>query len=62
VAPTLVVHGDEDVMVPPANGRLLAALIPGARLIELPGAAHLYPTDEPDADREVAAFLTADAP
>jgi pimeloyl-ACP methyl ester carboxylesterase len=60
-APTLVVHGREDVMVPPANGRLLADLIPDARLLELGGAAHLYPTDEPDADREIAAFLTADA-
>jgi pimeloyl-ACP methyl ester carboxylesterase len=59
-APTLVVHGQEDVMVPPANGRLLASLIP-AQLLELGGAAHLYPTDEPDADREIAAFLTASA-
>ena len=57
-APTLVVHGVEDVMVSPVNGRVLAELIPGARLIELPGAAHLYPTDEPAADRSVAAFLT----
>jgi 3-oxoadipate enol-lactonase len=60
-AATLVVHGEEDVMVPPANGRLLANLIPDARLLELGGAAHLYPTDEPDADREIAAFLTASA-
>ena len=60
-APTLVVHGQEDVMVPPANGRLLANLIPGARLLELRGAAHLYPTDEPNADHEIAAFLTASA-
>lgn len=59
-AATLVVHGQEDVMVPPANGRLLASLIP-ARLLELGGAAHLYPTDEPDADREIADFLTARA-
>jgi 3-oxoadipate enol-lactonase len=54
---TLVVHGIEDVMVPPDNGRLLAQLIPDARLAEFPGAAHLYPTDEPAVDREVAAFL-----
>jgi pimeloyl-ACP methyl ester carboxylesterase len=60
-ASTLVVHGQEDVMVPPANGRLLAHLIPAARLLELRGAAHLYPTDEPNADREIAAFLTASA-
>jgi pimeloyl-ACP methyl ester carboxylesterase len=57
-APTLVIHGLEDVMVSPANGRKLAELIPGARLVELPGAAHLYPTDEPAVERRVAAFLT----
>lgn len=57
-APTLVVHGQEDVMVPPANSRLLAERIPGAELIELAGAAHLYPTDEPSADRQIADFLT----
>ena len=60
-APTLVVHGQEDVMVPPSNGRLLARLIVDAQLLELLGAAHLYPTDEPNADREIAAFLTARA-
>jgi pimeloyl-ACP methyl ester carboxylesterase len=58
-APTLVVHGDVDLMVPPANGRLLRELIRGAQLLELPGAAHLYPTDDPTADRQVADFLTA---
>jgi pimeloyl-ACP methyl ester carboxylesterase len=60
-APTLVVHGLQDVMVPPANGRLLARLIPGARLLELSRAAHLYPTDEPRADHEIAAFLATSA-
>jgi 3-oxoadipate enol-lactonase len=61
VAPTLVVHGEEDVMVPPANGRRLAEVVPDARLLALPGAAHLYPTDEPAADREIATFLIARA-
>jgi pimeloyl-ACP methyl ester carboxylesterase len=56
---TLVVHGLCDVMVPPENGRLLATAISGAELLELPAAGHLYPTDEPDADRRIAAFLTA---
>jgi pimeloyl-ACP methyl ester carboxylesterase len=58
-APTLVVHGLEDIMVPTPNGRLLAEAIPGARLAEFPETAHLYFTDEPAVDREVAAFLTA---
>jgi pimeloyl-ACP methyl ester carboxylesterase len=58
-APTLVVHGTEDIMVPPANGRVLADQIPGAVSIELPGAAHLYFTDDPSADEHVAEFLRA---
>jgi pimeloyl-ACP methyl ester carboxylesterase len=58
-ASTLVVHGLEDAMVPPPNGRLLAEAIPGARLAEFPGAAHLYFTDEPAVDHEVSAFLAA---
>jgi pimeloyl-ACP methyl ester carboxylesterase len=57
-APTLVVHGVEDRMVPPANGRALAARIAGARLLELDDAAHLYTTDEPAADEAVREFLT----
>ncbi len=31
-APTLVIHGTEDKMIPVANGELIASLIPGARL------------------------------
>jgi pimeloyl-ACP methyl ester carboxylesterase len=58
-APTLVVHGDADRIVPCANGRLLAERIPGAKLEVLPGAGHLYPTDAPEATRGVADFLAA---
>jgi 3-oxoadipate enol-lactonase len=57
-APTLVLHGAEDRMVPPANGRALAARIAGSRLLELDDAAHLYTTDEPAADVAVLEFLT----
>jgi len=56
-APTLVVHGSEDRIVPLANGRLLAESIPGARLAVLEDAGHLYPTDAPKAARKVARFL-----
>lgn len=56
-APALVLHGDEDRMVPAANAHLLAEAIPGAQLRLWPGAGHLYPTDEPAADRDVARFL-----
>ena len=57
-APTLVVHGEEDVLIPPENGRRLAAAIPGAELSLWPGAAHLYFTDEPEVDRAVAGWLS----
>ena len=40
-APTLVIHGDSDPLVPLENGRLLAAGIPGARLIVYPGIGHI---------------------
>jgi pimeloyl-ACP methyl ester carboxylesterase len=36
-APTLVVHGDEDPFFPHGNGVALAAEIPGAALLTLPG-------------------------
>lgn len=55
---TLVVHGEADRMVPPANGALLAERIPDARLETWPEAGHLYPTDAPEADVGVLRFLT----
>jgi pimeloyl-ACP methyl ester carboxylesterase len=56
-APTLVVHGDEDAVVPPVNARRLAEAIPNSELMIWPGAGHLYATDEPRADREILRFL-----
>jgi 3-oxoadipate enol-lactonase len=56
-APTLVVHGEQDVFVPPANALVLAERIPGAELRLWPDAGHMYTIDEPAADREIARFL-----
>ncbi|MFI7082605.1 alpha/beta fold hydrolase [Streptomyces anulatus] len=41
-APTLVVHGADDLLNPAANAPLLADRIPGARLHLIPGARHAY--------------------
>jgi len=41
--PTLVVHGVDDVLVPVENGRLTAAAVPGARLLEFDGMGHDLP-------------------
>lgn len=38
--PTLVMAGSEDIVLPARNSRLLAERIPGARLVEYPGAGH----------------------
>lgn len=56
-APTLVVHGEQDVFVPPANALVLAERIPGAQLQLWPDAGHMYTIDEPRADQEIAGFL-----
>jgi pimeloyl-ACP methyl ester carboxylesterase/DNA-binding winged helix-turn-helix (wHTH) protein len=39
-APTLVIHRQDDQLVPFSRSRRLAATVPGARLIALPGVAH----------------------
>jgi len=41
-APTLVIHGTEDQMLPVANGRLIAELIPDSKLEIMDGVGHLF--------------------
>ena len=41
--PTLVIHGDADRLVPPEAGRMMAEVIPGARLEMVEGMGHDYP-------------------
>ncbi len=40
--PTLVLAGDDDPLVPLLNGRILARLLPGARLEVIRGGGHLF--------------------
>ena len=57
--PALVVHGSADRIVPVENGRVLAARLPNARLVELPGRGHLALLEDADAfNRAVAGFLS----
>ena len=42
-APTLVIHGDKDKLVPPSGGRATARAIPGARLLFIRGMGHDIP-------------------
>ena len=63
---TLVIHARDDRVVPVEEGRLLASLIPDARLVVLDSANHILLADEPAWDqflRELHEFLgTANAP
>jgi pimeloyl-ACP methyl ester carboxylesterase len=65
-APTLVIHGTDDVLVPVENGRKVAAAVPGARLIEFEGMGHNLPErvwpDVLDAIVEVARRATVAQP
>jgi class 3 adenylate cyclase len=63
-APTLVVHRDDDPMVPVAAGRYLADHIDGARIAVLPGDWHTNGSvgGEDDLLDVVEEFLTGDRP
>ncbi|MHB8512403.1 MAG: alpha/beta fold hydrolase [Actinomycetota bacterium] len=45
--PTLIVHGRNDRLIPIANGRLIARLIPDSTMIEIPECGHVYSIDAP---------------
>ena len=59
--PTLVIQGDNDLMIPTKLSHLLAGLIPDAQITIYPDAAHgflfQYPTE---VAADVNAFLAAD--
>jgi 3-oxoadipate enol-lactonase len=46
-APTLVIHGTADELLPVENGRLIASLIAGAQLEILDGVGHLFFWERP---------------
>lgn len=46
--PTLVMHGEEDRLIPVADGKAMAAAIPGAKLIVYPKVGHVAMEQIPD--------------
>jgi non-heme chloroperoxidase len=55
-APTLIVWGDRDTLFPRSDQDILAAAIPGSRLVVYPGAGHALHWEDP---RRFAADLRA---
>lgn len=57
-APTLVIHGEEDRLVPVENGILLAKKIPSAKLIIYPDCGHLVTMEKSrEFGRDALAFF-----
>jgi len=46
--PVTAVLAERDLMTPAKNGKALAALIPGAKVVMLPGAGHMLLAEKPD--------------
>lgn len=59
-APTLVIHGDVDPLVPLRNGELLAAGIPGGRLVVYEDTGHIPEVERAEQfNRDLIEFLGA---
>ena len=62
-APTLVVAGDDDPVMPLANAMLLGRHLPNARVVVAPGEGHLLLMDDDSAVLPaIGSFLAADDP
>ncbi len=46
--PTLILHGESDLLVPPQNADILAQRIAQAKVVLLPNASHIFFTDQPE--------------
>ena len=51
--PTLILQGDEDRLVNPANAQVLASAIKGSRVEVIHGASHVFFSDQPAASAKV---------
>ena len=47
--PVVVITGEDDRLIPAAKAAALAAAIPGARLVRVPGTGHAVILEQPDA-------------
>jgi pimeloyl-ACP methyl ester carboxylesterase len=52
-APTLVVHGTADELIPVQNGRMIADLIPAAKLEIFEGVGHMFFLERPERTAEL---------
>jgi pimeloyl-ACP methyl ester carboxylesterase len=59
-APTLILHGDRDILIPPDNAQILRERITGAQVRIVQGTGHCFFWEAPEeVVEEVASFLSA---
>jgi pimeloyl-ACP methyl ester carboxylesterase len=58
-APTLIVHGSDDQMLPVLNAQLISGLMPQARLEIIEGAGHLFFWEQPERAAQLVLEHTA---
>jgi pimeloyl-ACP methyl ester carboxylesterase len=51
--PTLVLHGNEDELLPVQNGRVIASRIPGSQLEIFDGVGHMFVWERPESSAEL---------
>ena len=56
-APTLVLHGKQDILIPPENGSILAKAISNAKLVNFEKSAHLLVEDMREVIHALTEFL-----
>jgi pimeloyl-ACP methyl ester carboxylesterase len=57
-APTLILHGKKDILVPPQNAPILNKAIPGSRLVYFENSAHVLLEQTEEVLAAILDFLT----
>jgi pimeloyl-ACP methyl ester carboxylesterase len=58
--PVLLIWGEQDTTTAPSLGQYLARIIPGSRLVPMPGIGHMPPIEDAEAfNRILVEFLAA---
>ncbi|HZO36754.1 MAG TPA: alpha/beta hydrolase [Solirubrobacteraceae bacterium] len=52
-APTLIIHGSEDRMLPVVNGEAISRAMPEARFVRYDGVGHMFWIEQPDRTAEL---------
>lgn len=59
-APTLIIHGDQDLLVPAGNAEVLAGRIPNSQVRIIPGVGHCFFWEKPaESGEAIVEFLSS---